>query len=61
MKPNTYNDIPYELVKKLIDTYEQKEIFVEGSKSHMQCEEKILKLKGAIEYIAQGDIDTNNI
>lgn len=25
MKPNMYNDIPYNLVRKLIDAYEQKE------------------------------------
>jgi hypothetical protein len=55
MKPNMYNDIPYNLVRKLIDAYEQKEKFIEGSKGYMQYEEKILKLKGAIEYVAEGD------
>ena len=54
MKPNEYKDIPYDLVRKLIDAYEQKEKFVEGSKGYMQYEEKILKLKGIIEYIAEG-------
>ena len=54
MKPNEYKDIPYDLVRKLIDAYEQKEKFIEGSKGYMQCEEKILKLKGAIEYVAEG-------
>lgn len=55
MKPNMYNDIPYNLVKELIDAYEQKEKLMEGSKGYMQYEEEILKLKGAIEYIAEGD------
>ena len=54
MKPNMYNDIPYNLVRKLIDAYEQKEKLIEGSKGYMQYEEKILKLKGAIEYVAEG-------
>lgn len=53
MEPNIYNDIPYDLVRKLIDAYEQKEKLIEGSKGYMQYEEEILKLKGAIEYIAE--------
>ena len=56
MKPNEYKDIPYDLVRELIDTYERKEKYFEGSAMYEQYEEKILKLKGAIEYIAQGHI-----
>lgn len=56
MKPNEYKNIPYDLVRKLIDVYEQKEKFMEGSKGYVQCEEEILKLKGIIEYISKGSI-----
>ena len=56
MKPNEYEKIPYDLVRKLINAYEQKEKFMEGSKGYTQYEEEILKLKGIIEYISKGGI-----
>lgn len=56
MKANKYKDIPYDLVKKLIYAYEQKEILMEDSKGYIQCEKEIEKLKGIIEYIAEDGI-----
>lgn len=56
MKANEYKNIPYDLVKKLIYAYEQKEVLMEGSKGYMQYEKEIEKLKGIIEYIAEDGI-----
>lgn len=51
-----YNDVPFKVICQLILAYEERSKYDEAEGAYAVWTEKIIKLKGVVEYIAKGGI-----